>query len=87
MEKIDDITYNQLEDPRWGRKSWFTDKLLELSEGEMLFISKEEWEEAGYKTTPYKLLHCYQYMKQSRLLGRTDLKAEHKKEGWVILRI
>jgi hypothetical protein len=84
MDTIDKQTYSELGNPRWGRKSEFTDKLVDMEQGQMLFISTKEWEEAGYALSPFKLLNCYKYMKASRLYGRFDLKAEHKKEGWVI---
>ena len=87
METITEEKYNTMLGTQYGVKSNFTKEVLKLDKGEFLFITKDEWDLMGYRSTPTKLMNCYTNMKQSRLYDRTDLKVEKKKEGWIIKRI
>ena len=63
-----------------GMVSELSNNILNLADGEMLFISKEEWK---LKTSPGRLISTAKYHPRGALKG-IKLWTRTTEEGWVI---
>lgn len=90
MEKVNEKFLSNLERERIRKNSPLQDELSKLEVGEILFISKEEWNKLGYKTKPGALAHSATHQQReghkSRVSG-WQLKTTSYKDGWAIKRI
>lgn len=75
-------------------RSPLIDKLLELKVGDILFISKVEWESYGYAkaSTPGALIHSSIYQRRSGHLSRLakagmKFSARTVSDGWLMKRV
>ena len=76
------ITQKQVHELNPVSEGEFAETILRLKEGDMFFISREEWKER--KVKPPKLLNVGKYHPKSRLYNQHDVWVVTKKEGWVV---
>ena len=72
------------------RKSPYVEECSQLKIGEMLFISRKEWKEYGYKVNPSNIINSAVYQTRkghhSQVAGM-KFSVKQYKEGWVTKRI
>ena len=94
MKKITQKQVDRLTPHIWQgrRKSPYIEECSKLKRGEMLFISRKEWEEFGYKkgVKPFNIIGSAVYQNRkghrSQVAGM-KFSVKQYKEGWVTKRI
>lgn len=87
MKKVDKAFIESLPAlPARGRRSELMVMAKNITVGESMWISKEEWAVAGYKCSPHELVGSSSYQPRASIFGKRFSGRKYE-TGWLITRV